>query len=144
VTEHSNPTGPRILSLNDDPMIVECHKAILEDAGYECLTATNDQWALAILRKMPIDLLIQDIKRPASSVRGKDGWSFLQLLKGDPALKDIPVLIVSAAPKDSHEYKLYQDKLAGYVQVPVDSAELLEVIGRFLIPQPILFVDEVM
>src|SRR6266478_4799976 len=102
-------TTTRILSLNDDPGIVECHKAILENAGYECLTATNDQWALAILRKMPIDLLIQDIKRP-----GRDGWSFLQLLKGDPALKDIPMLIVSAAPKDSHEYNVYRDKLAGY------------------------------
>ena len=134
--ENSNP---RILSLNDDPVIVECHKAILESAGYECLTATNDQWALAILRNMRVDLLIQDIKRP-----GKDGWSFLALLKSDPALKDIPVLIVSAASKDSHEYNVYQDKLAGYLQVPVDGDELLEVIGRFLIPQPIQFADEVM
>ena len=137
--EHSNTTGPRILSLNDDPMIVECHKAILESAGYECLIATNDQWALAILRKMPVDLLIQDIKRP-----GKDGWSFLSLLKSDPTLKDIPVLIVSAAPKNSHEYSVYQDKLAGYLQVPVDGDELLEVIGRFLMPQPIQFADEIM
>ena len=122
----------RILSLNDHPEMVESHKAILERAGYECLTATDDQWALAILRTMRVDLLIQDIKRP-----GRDGWSFLRLLKSDPALKDIPVLIVSAAPKNSHEYNVYQDKLAGYLQMPVDADELLEVIGRFIVPQPI-------
>ncbi len=133
-----------ILSLNDDPDIVECHKAILEDGGYECLTATNDEWALAILRTMRVDLLIQDIKRPSSSGRGKDGWSFLRLLKSDPAFKDIPVLIVSAAPKDSHEYNVFGDKLAGYLQAPYDGDELLEFVGRFLAPQPTQFVDEIM
>jgi CheY-like chemotaxis protein len=142
--EHFSPTAARILSLNDDPVIVECHKAILESAGYECLIATNDQWALAILRRVRVDLLIQDIKRPSSSLRGKDGWSFLTLLKSDPALKDIPVLIVSAAPKNSYECNVYQDKLAGYLQVPVDTDELLEVIGRFVIPQPIQFVEGIM
>jgi CheY-like chemotaxis protein len=134
----------RILSLNDQLATVEIHKEIFERAGYECLTATNDEWALAILRKMRVDLLIQDIKRPASSVRGKDGWSFLSVLKSDPALKDIPVLIVSAASTDTPEYAYYRDKLAGYLQVPVDAGELLEVIGGFLIPQPIQFVDEIM
>jgi CheY-like chemotaxis protein len=129
----------RILSLNDHPEIVEGHKAILEAAGYECLTATNDQWALAILRKMRVDLLIQDIKRP-----GKDGWSFLRLLKSDPALKDIPVLIVSPASKDSHEYKVFKDKLVGYLQAPVDCDRLLQVIGRVLIPQPIQLVEGIM
>ena len=129
----------RILSLNDDPVIVESHKAILEDAGYECLTATNDEWALAILRNMRVDLLIQDIKRP-----GRDGWSFLRLLKSDPALKGIPVLIVSAAPKDSHEYNVFKDKLAEYLEAPIDGGELLEVIGKLLIPQPIQFAYEVM
>lgn len=132
-------TTNRILSLNDDPGIVEIHKEIFERAGYDCLTATNDDWALAILRTLHVDLLIQDIKRP-----GRNGWSFLRLLKSDPTLKDIPVLIVSAASKDSHEHTVYRDKLAGYLQVPVDSGEVLEVIGRFLIPQPIQFVDEIM
>lgn len=137
--EHFSPTAARILSLNDDPVIVECHKAIFESAGYECLIATNDQWALAILRRVRVDVIIQDIKRP-----GRDGWSFLRLLKADQALTDIPVLIVSAAPKNSHEYNVYQDKLAGYLQAPVDCDELLQVIGRVLIPQPIQFVEGIM
>lgn len=125
-------TGGRILSLNDSPSIVECQKAILERAGYECLIATNDQWALAILRNVRVDLLIQDIKRP-----GRDGWSFLRLLKSDQALKDIPVLIVSGAPKDSHEYNVFRDRLAGYLETPIDGDQLLEVIGKLLSPQPI-------
>ena len=137
--EHFNPTAARILSLNDDPDIVECHKAILEDAGYECLTATNDEWALAILRKVRVDLLIQDIKRP-----GRDGWSFLRFLKSDPALKDIPVLIVSSAPKDSHEYTVYRNKLVEYLQLPIDGDELLTLVGKYLPAQPIRLVDEIM
>lgn len=134
----------RILSLNDQLATVEIHKEIFERAGYDCLTATNDEWALAILRTLNVDLLIQDIKRPSSSVRGKDGWSFLSLLKSDPALKDIPVLIVSAASTDTPEYAYYRDRLAGFLQVPVDAGELLEVVGKFLTPRPIQFAGEIM
>jgi len=124
-------SAKRILCLDDSLETVDFYKLLLERAGYECLITTNEQWALAILRTLPIDLLIQDIKHP-----GMGGWTFLHKLKADPVLRHIPVLIITAASKTSEAWHLeeYGSVLAGYLEEPTDPAELLEAVQHTLSP----------
>lgn len=120
-------TVKRILSLDDHREFVEALGANLEHDGYESVIATDEQTALAILRTQPIDLFTQDIQHP-----GMGGWAFLRLLKSDPVLCHIPVVIVSAARQTSQEYRDNEHWLAGYVEKPFDFEELLELIEATL------------
>ena len=59
---------PRVLIVDDDPVIREMLKAYLERDGYEVLCAETAEEAETILEQQMIDLLMLDIRLP-----GKDG-----------------------------------------------------------------------
>jgi signal transduction histidine kinase len=82
----------RILVVEDDPQILAIVSLLLEDEGYEIVTASDGKQALARLRDGPNpDLIILDLMLPAL-----DGWEFRTIQRADPDLARIPVLAVSA------------------------------------------------
>ena len=123
----------RILCLDDDPEVVVLLGLILRRAGYEVLSTTNSHEALDILRHQPIDLITQDFMRPDIY-----GLEFLQIMKSDAVLRDIPVLGVSARPRDgrAEEMKLagfdLDRDLAAYVTKPFGPFEIVEAVEAAL------------
>ena len=63
----------------------------LEQQGHSVSTAENGQQALEVMRSNPIELLLLDIMMPVVN-----GYQVLETMKGDPALRDIPVIVISA------------------------------------------------
>jgi CheY-like chemotaxis protein len=124
----------RILSLDDESQMLDLLHLILGRAGYEYLGTTDEQEALSILHTQPIDLFTQDFMRPV----GLCGIEFLRKLKSDEALKDIPVVGISARPRDARAKELelagldMERDLAGYIQKPFAPSELLVVIEAAL------------
>ena len=56
---------PRILVVDDEPMILDFVRSFLVKGGYDVLTAPNGEQALAVFRSNPdIDLLVTDIVMP--------------------------------------------------------------------------------
>ena len=82
-------TTSRVLVLDDEPDMVENCARILKRAGYQCLTATDPQRALALVDAERPDLLLTDLKMP-----GMDGMEVLRRARQmDPAL---PVILITA------------------------------------------------
>jgi CheY-like chemotaxis protein len=81
----------KILIVDDEPDVVSYLEMILQDNGYETLTAANGNEALALLRSEKPDLVTLDISMPESS-----GTRFYVELKKDPELSSTPVIIVTA------------------------------------------------
>lgn len=81
---------PRILLVEDSPNTREVQRMILEEAGYDVLTAEHGAIALSMLRNAPFDLVITDIEMPEM-----DGLTLTKTIKRDDALRQIPVIIVS-------------------------------------------------
>ncbi len=83
----------RVLAVDDDPDVSKLWAMMLEtfDAGLEVATAASGEEALASLRSHPADLVLLDIYMP-----GLDGWQVLALKAQEPAIRDIPVILVSA------------------------------------------------
>src|SRR2546423_10696788 len=82
-----------LLVVDDDPGIRESLAELLHDEGYVVLTAINGQDALARLRTSgdrPCVILL-DLMMPVMS-----GSEFYTEMRNDPALADIPVVIISA------------------------------------------------
>ena len=80
-----------ILCIDDDPKILQCHKAVLGNSGYTVVTAPDGLTGIAITRNHSIDIVITDFQMP-----GMDGSQVAELLlKEKPKL---PVLICSGCP----------------------------------------------
>lgn len=79
-----------ILLVDDDEDIVSSMTAALTRRGYRVLQASDGKAALNILHGATPALIITDILMPEM-----DGFHFYKMLKNDPLLKDIAVLIMS-------------------------------------------------
>lgn len=82
---------PRILAVDDTPENLEILRVRLEANGYEVLMAADGEEGLAAARSVGPDLILLDIMMPK-----RDGISVVRELKADPALKSIPVILVTA------------------------------------------------
>ncbi len=85
-------TGAKKILLVDDNTQSRCiYRNRLLGEGFNTVEASNGSEALKRLRETKFDLVVLDIW-----MEGIDGFKILQLMKVNPALKDIPVVILSA------------------------------------------------
>ena len=80
----------QILSIDDDPDVIEILRKYLVPEGYSLIGALSGDEGLDIATKVKPDLITLDIMMPK-----KDGWQVLRELKANPDTKDIPVIIHS-------------------------------------------------
>lgn len=69
-------------------MLQVCH--LLQRLGFRILTASDGEAALQVLRSSTVDVVMTDIDMPRM-----DGFALLQALQADPALRHLPVLVLS-------------------------------------------------
>ena len=84
--------GGRILIADDDTGNRNLLRRRLECEGHQVLEASNGVEALASLKEHDCDLLLLDIMMPEM-----DGFETLGWLKQDPRLRELPVIMISAA-----------------------------------------------
>ncbi|MBI5655147.1 response regulator [Candidatus Uhrbacteria bacterium] len=80
----------KILIVEDDGFLASIYAQKLELAGYEVAFATNGEDGLKLVAKDRPDLVLLDLLMPQM-----DGFEVLEKLKGDPATKDIKVLVLT-------------------------------------------------
>jgi two-component system OmpR family response regulator len=114
-----------VMIVDDSPYIVDGLVALLKRKGYEPLAAHGGDECLALLASSKPDLILLDIM-----MEPMDGWETLEKIRGNPATKDIPVLMFSAkkiTPDEAQEHSMSIDH---FVSKPVNPAQLLESIER--------------
>ena len=114
----------QILIIDDDREMVTLGRLILQREGFKVLSTNGGQEGLKILNQEHenIDLVLLDIM-----MLGMDGWQVLQKIKGDPKLKHIPVIMLTARHylEDESETANYSHLFNGYVVKPFVVKELL-------------------
>jgi len=115
----------RILCLDDEPAPLDAYTHVLEPHGYEVLTTESSTEALEIMRREPIDLLIQDIARP-----GINGIELYGIMKSDERLRGIPVVVCSGA--HCEEFLAQYSDAAAVLAKPFDVELLRSVVGKIL------------
>ena len=113
----------RILVVDDVPANVKLLEARLSAEYFDVLTASNGTEALAICARAECDIILLDVMMPDI-----DGWTVLAALKGDPALADIPVVIVTIVDEQRRGIAL---GAAGYMTKPIDRERLVEILSRY-------------
>ncbi|PKQ17347.1 MAG: hypothetical protein CVT67_00625 [Actinobacteria bacterium HGW-Actinobacteria-7] len=82
--------GKTILVVEDTQMLRQMYSDRLEHDGYRVLNAADGAEALTLMRSDTPDLILLDLIMPKMS-----GLEVLDLVKRDPRLRDVPVLILS-------------------------------------------------
>ena len=119
----------KILVVEDESDIRELLVDILCDSGYDLVQAVDGAAALDMVNQERPDIIMLDVMMP-----GMGGFQVLKILKGDPATRATPVIMVSARSQEQEvaEAKragawdyLIKPWEAGEVEAKVASAEIL-------------------
>jgi CheY-like chemotaxis protein len=92
------PRHPRILVVDDEPLIRELVADALSETGFDVHSAASGLQALDLLRRWLPHAIVLDLMMPQM-----DGLGFSEALGREPRLASIPVLLVTAghAPHDA-------------------------------------------
>lgn len=80
----------KVAVIDDTREFVELVQRILGGEGYEVIPILGSLRAREIVKESKPDLILLDIMMP-----GRSGWELLDIIKMDPATRDIPVIITT-------------------------------------------------
>ena len=110
----------RVLVVEDSPTQREHLRSLLEAGGYAVLLATTGSEALAAARRDPPTVVVSDIVMP-----GMDGYALCRQIKADRALKDTPVLLVTALSGPHDILRALECGADSVIRKPFDEQYLL-------------------
>ena len=108
-----------VLVVDDERDIREAVSEVLLDEGYEVLDAGDGAEALKKSRAHHPDVILLDLMMP-----GMNGWEFRAAQQGDPDLKKIPVIVLSALGRVTGL------DAAEFIQKPFELDQLLTAVHR--------------
>jgi two-component system, cell cycle response regulator DivK len=117
----------RILVVEDHEDNRQILRDLLANSEFDIIEAEDGEQAVLAATKYRPDLILMDIQLP-----GLDGYEATRRIKADPALKDIPVIVVTSYALSGDEEKAYAAGCDGYVAKPYDPIALLETLRRFV------------
>ncbi|UCH77695.1 MAG: response regulator [Candidatus Coatesbacteria bacterium] len=117
----------KLLLVDDTDTILLFLKTLLAGQGFDFLTAKNGEEAVAKARQERPDLILLDVFMPVM-----DGIEACRVIKGDPTLKDIPVVVVTARSEAENVEQCFEAGCDDYVFKPIRKLELLDKINRLL------------
>jgi PAS domain S-box-containing protein len=114
----------RILVIDDDSTARQLLTRVLEEQGYQVITAESGEQGVALAKSEKPALITCDILMP-----NVDGWEVLQLLKDDPDTTSIPVVMVSMVDDGKKGAAL---GAVEHLRKPVDRDRLREIVAKYV------------
>jgi adenylate cyclase len=127
ISRPAPPSRPVILVVDDNEENRDMLARRLARQGYEVLKVAGGLAALETVAARPIDLVLLDVMMP-----DLDGYAVLQRLKGDPGLRGIPVLMISALDELESVVRCIQLGAEDYLNKPFDPILLQARVGACL------------
>jgi two-component system phosphate regulon response regulator PhoB len=109
-----------ILIVDDEPDLRRLLVFNLRDAGYEPNAVSTAAQAVAAVKGTPPALVILDVMLPDMS-----GVDVCRMLRGDPVIGDVPILMVSARGDEDAKVRGFEAGADDYVVKPFGLPELL-------------------
>lgn len=120
--------GSEILIAEDSPVQAKKLKFLLEENGFIVKWAVDGEGALQLIDEKKTILIISDIMMP-----GMDGYTLCKHLKGNSALKDIPVILLTSLRDPLDIIKGLQSGADNFITKPFDDNYLLARIEYLLL-----------
>jgi two-component system chemotaxis sensor kinase CheA len=122
------PVRAPILVIDDSLTTRMLEQSILESAGYEVDVATSGEEGFEKARRRRYALFLVDVEMP-----GMDGFTFIEQSRADPALREIPaILVTSRASREDRDRGALVGASAYIVKGDFDQSDLLDRIRKLL------------
>jgi len=112
-----------ILIVDDDENILALIKTILTQKNYTVSTALDGEQAISLLKQERFDAIITDAMMPLM-----DGNALARKVKDDPALKDIPIIMITASKAADMVKKSFTSGCVLFLPKPFTASSLLSLI----------------
>jgi len=123
-----SPNADCVLVIDDDATARELIADHLKAEGFSVVTAAGGVEGLKLAKELRPTAITLDVMMP-----DLDGWSVLAALRQDPALADIPVIMVTIV--DEHRRGIALGA-AGYLTKPIDRERLHRLVARYRAAAP--------
>ncbi|MGZ4787097.1 MAG: hybrid sensor histidine kinase/response regulator [Terriglobales bacterium] len=118
----------KVIVLADDSISVRKFVGrMLEKAGYRVKLACDGLEALEIVSQGGVDLIISDLEMPRTN-----GYELLMHLRQNPALKDIPVMVVTSRAGEKHRERAMAEGARGFLVKPVQEDQLIASVAQLI------------
>lgn len=117
----------RILVVEDNNLNRKLFCDVLTSQGYEVEPVADGLDALARARDFNPDLVIMDIQLPNVS-----GLDLIETAKRDPALREIPMLAVTAYAGKGDEERIREAGAEGYLAKPVSIGPFMQAVRSLI------------
>jgi CheY-like chemotaxis protein len=117
----------KIMLVEDDQPILDLMDILLRRIGYEPILVPDVLEALERVKNDPPALVLLDIMMTPIN-----GWEFLEKLREEYGMKDLPVILFTASPTAEEKLAQLNDPWLGVLQKPVSLLELKTGLEKFL------------
>ncbi len=108
-----------ILVIDDDELVSRTLQRALKLYDYQVMVANSGTEGLHLARRHRPDLLVLDVIMP-----GTDGYQVCRQVRGDPMLKNVPILFLTAKSKDEDKIEGFRAGGDDYLAKPFNMQEL--------------------
>jgi len=113
----------KILCIDDEPGVVDFLETIFQDNGYQTAGAYDGREGLEVARREKPDLITLDL-----DMSREWGTRFFRNLRKDPALSDVPIVVISGLASNKYAVK----DAAATIDKPFEPEQVLEVVRSVL------------
>ncbi|MEA3280511.1 MAG: response regulator [Thermodesulfobacteriota bacterium] len=116
-----------ILIVDDEQSIVVPLSFLMEQKGYNVITASSGEEAVDKISKFRPDLILLDIIHP-----GLDGFEICQIVRENPEWKDTRIILVTTMVRDVDIAKGLAFGADAYITKPFSNSEIMKQVGELL------------
>ena len=124
-SSHTGNSRPRVLCVDDEPVILQILRRLLEVQGFEPVTCGDPLAAIALFDESPFDVVITDIHMP-----GMDGMALTRALH--ERQPELPVVVVTGHGTVDTAIQALREGASGMLIKPFTGEELLGEVRRAL------------
>ncbi len=108
---------PRILALDDEPQVLRYLRRALHEAGYEAVVTTDPREVPRLVELEEPELFLLDLMLP-----GISGFEVLERVR---EISDVPVIVITASPKEEDSVRALKMGADDYIRKPFSPSELV-------------------
>jgi len=131
VSNTGQPSEPKflILVVDDSADNLAVISLYLQHQGYRVVTANNGEDAVNVAAQTLPNLILMDINLP-----GLDGLGATRKIRETEALREVPVIAITAFGTEGFQRAAYDVGVSGYLTKPIDLDRMHQLIARLLSP----------
>ena len=117
----------KIMVVEDDQPILDLMDLMIRKLGYEPVLIANGLEALELIKTEPPAVILLDIMMVPIN-----GWEFLERLRGDYGMREMPVILFTASPQVNEKMGQLKDPFLSVLTKPVSFTDMKAGISHYL------------